>query len=409
MYQRQGKSAYKKDLKNIIALCDHLGNPQDQLRSIHIAGTNGKGSCSHIIGSCLVASGLKVGIYTSPHYKDFRERIKIDGKYISKKWVSNFITKHKATIEQIKPSFFEITVAMAFTYFHEEGVDVAVIETGLGGRLDSTNILKPLLTLITNISLDHQNMLGNTLVEIAHEKAGIIKSKTPIIIGEYQREVAPIFEGTAQKRSANLSYASALYQVDQKGSKVIVQDQEDNPLFTFKTHLRGPYTVKNIVSSIAILTEWNKLSNTKINAITVKKGFKLLKSKINYMGRWQEIQKKPLTIADSAHNVAGLSTAFSHLAIMKYKKLHIVLGFVNDKDLDQVLKLLPTDASYYFAKANIPRGQDAKLLQSKADNYNLKGRSYKTVKKAYKSAQKASSKKDLIFVCGSIFVTAEVL
>jgi len=412
MYHRVGQVAYKKDLTNTIQLCEAAGNPQDKIKTIHIAGTNGKGTTTHIIAGGLQSQGYKVGVYTSPHYKDFRERIKINGQYITSKFIVNFLNKHHETIELVDPSFFEVTVAMAFAYFESENVDFAIIETGLGGRLDSTNIINPLLSVITNISYDHQNLLGDTLQAIAGEKAGIIKEKVPILIGERQSEVEQVFIDKAKRMSAPITFAEDNLKLtllhSANGTKeyhVIYQDEIW--LKSLKTTISGPFQEKNLVTGLCALKMLSK--QIEINDSQLMHFFPDLIQKTAYMGRWQVLGQRPLIIADSAHNEGGLKLVINELTTIKKAHLHIVMGFVNDKDLSKVLALFPTNATYYFAKANIPRGLDASALQTVAKEFQLIGKSYTSVNKAFAAARKKAQPEDLIFVGGSIFVVAEVL
>lgn len=412
MYQRQGTSAYKKDLTNTLLLSEAAGNPHKSLKTIHIAGTNGKGTTTHIIAGGLQSQGYKVGVYTSPHYKDFRERIKINGTYISHRFVVNFLNQYHEEIEKIQPSFFEVTVVMAFKYFKSEGVDFAVIETGLGGRLDSTNVITPILSVITNISFDHQNLLGNTLQEIAIEKAGIIKPKVPILIGEKQTLVSPIFVKKAQECDSPLIFAEDILEIVQLKSKdelthhdIVAQKQ--NWIKNLSTSLFGPFQEKNIITGFASLYILSKM--VELDPDKLLTFFPNLIKETGYIGRWQVLHQSPLIIADSAHNEGGLKIVLNELNRIKKKQLHIVLGFVNDKELDKVLELFPKDAQYYFAKANIPRGLSASDLQSQAKSYKLLGKTYSSVRKAYAAAKSRAAADDLVFIGGSIFVVAEVL
>ncbi len=396
MYQRVGPAALKKDLTNIRKLCKHLDNPENKFPSIHIAGTNGKGSVTHMIAATLSDTDLKVGIYTSPHYMDFRERIKINNQLIPKKAVTGFVRKNRAVIEEIKPSFFEITVAMAFDYFAQEQVDIAIIETGLGGRLDSTNVITPLLSVITNISMDHQQMLGNTLKKIASEKAGIIKKNSPILIGEKQEEVLPVFKQKALSKSAPLKIASIRLNL---AEKKILTDL-----------LKAPYQLKNVTTALSALQLLSKVSSIySYNRKSAIQSLTDLYKKVYYLGRWQTISKKPLIISDSAHNEAGLTEVISALKKAKYTQIHFVLGFVNDKSLDTILQIFPKDAVYYFAKADIPRGLDATILKEQALKNSLDGKAYKSVKIALSAAKRKVKKGELIYVGGSIFTVAEVM
>jgi len=408
MYQRQGVSAFKKNLDNIIALCKLLGNPQNEFKSIHVAGTNGKGSTSHMIAASLQANGYRVGLYTSPHYKDYRERIKINAEFISEDEVINFVKMYKKDFLRIQPSFFEITVAMAFSHFANQKVDVAIIETGLGGRLDSTNIITPILSIITNISLDHQSMLGDTLDLIAGEKAGIIKNKVPVVIGEYQEDINHVF--------VNKSYItkSEIYQADQLTH--LTEMNNDNYHFSiknsnwsvdFKTTISNPYQLKNLIT--ALFSVYLLKNQFDLNIKKIALGIENINKLTYYIGRWMIIQEEPLVIFDSAHNEAGISHLVQYLNLKSYEKLHIVYGSANDKDLRTILSILPKDAIYYFAKADIPRGMKTETLKSKALDYNLQGLEYPSVSAAYRNALSTANNDDIIIVAGSIFVVAEVL
>jgi len=412
MYQRLGSAAYKKDLTNTIKLCESAGNPQNRIKTIHIAGTNGKGTTTHIIAGGLQAQGYKVGVYTSPHYKDFRERIKINGFYIPKSYIIDFLNRYSKDLEEIQPSFFEMTVAMAFLYFADEKVDFAVIETGLGGRLDSTNVINPLLAVITNISFDHQSMLGNTLPAIAGEKAGIIKNNIPVIIGERQKELEQIFINKAKEMSAQIHFATDHIQIIETGfsqlkkSYTVVYNKHPW-IENLSTDLTGPFQERNIITGMYALKLLSEKIN--INIDKLKDFFPNLKSKTGYIGRWQVLGSDPMIIADSAHNEGGLKIIMNEIQDLKYKKLHMILGFVNDKELSTVLEFFPKNAIYYFAKANIPRGLDAELLKTESEKYGLLGNSYSSVRKAFAAAKIKAHADDLIFIGGSIFVVAEVI
>ena len=389
MYQRQGKTAFKKDLNNILKLSKHLGQPEKQFKSIHIGGTNGKGSTSHMLASVLQEAGYKVGLYTSPHLKDFRERIRINGQMIRKNCVINFIKRNQEFLEQNKLSFFEMTVGMAFDYFAKKQVDIAIIEVGLGGRLDSTNIIIPELSIITNISFDHTQMLGDTLEKIAFEKAGIIKTNVPVIIGESVLETKKVFEEKAEKEMA------PIYFVDDKPAK-------------YKSDLQGNYQVKNIKT---VLTAINILQEKayKITDKHIKNGLLSVKINTGLRGRWDILNTQPISIADTAHNKAGLQYVLQQLQALEYDKLHIVLSVVNDKDLASILPLFPTNAVYYFSKAQIQRGLAAETLQDEAEKFGLRGRSYASVQKAYRQALQNAGKNDVVFIGGSTFTVAEVI
>lgn len=422
MYQRVGQAAFKKDLTNITKLCDALGNPQQKFSTIHIAGTNGKGSTAHLIASVLQARGLKVGLYTSPHYRDFRERIKINGEYISEAGVVDFVADNQGNFETIKPSFFEITVAIAFDYFAKEKVDIAVIETGLGGRLDSTNIIQPVLSVITNISFDHQQFLGDTLPLIAGEKAGIIKSKTPVVIGEKQSETMAVFIKKASEMDAPIYFAEnnlkAVLRSKLSGNQYFEVKSGRTILFQkLKLNLRGQYQVKNMLTAIQAILVFDKINEMpeKVTLASIKKGFSDVKSLTNFIGRWEYIGTYPTIICDSAHNEAGMKLAMAEVQKMKetpitrFEKLHIVMGVVNDKDVSKVFDIFPKDAIYYFAKPDIPRGLDANILKEKAAEFGVDGTVFESVNDALASAKQAADKKDLIYVGGSTFVVAEVI
>ncbi len=445
MYHRVGAVAFKKDLTNTLALCALLDNPQHKFKSIHVGGTNGKGSVSHLLAAVFQSKGLKVGLYTSPHYKDFRERIKINGQYIPEQYVVDFVAAQKANFESIEPSFFEMTVAMAFKYFAEEQVDLAIVEVGLGGRLDSTNVLSPLMSVITNISLDHTNMLGNTLPEIAYEKAGIIKPGVPVVIGEYDDETAPVFKAKAEKEGAPIVFANQRYQIMQHlrflgtnyeegdgvkiGGKVPFEEPTNKEkrtfwdftyydIYRYKTriieritvNLKGDYQAKNLLTVIQALETYNTLPNAIIlDEEDLRAGCGRVKSLTKLIGRWHIVSQKPYTIADSAHNEAGVALVLKQVADFAYKKLHIVMGCVNDKDLSNILKLYPTEATYYFAKANIPRGLAAEILREQGNALGLVGNAYPSVAEALEAARKVAQDDDLIMIMGSIFVVAEIL
>lgn len=388
IYQQKGASAFNGKLDNIKLLATTLGNPEKKFKSIHVAGTNGKGSSSHMLASILQEAGYKVGLYTSPHLKDFRERIRINGKKITKKFVIDFIANHKSFFEKNKLSFFEMTVGMAFDYFAKEEVDIAIVEVGLGGRLDSTNIIFPEVSLITNIGLDHTNLLGNSLEEVAREKAGIIKQNVPVIISEYQMETASVFKDIASEKAAKI---------------IFIENKVDKK---HKTDLLGSYQRKNINGVIATVAE---LKEFKIKERHIVKGLLNVVKNTKLMGRWQQLGVDPTIIADTAHNKEGLSIVLEQLKQQEYNNLHIVFGFLKDKDLNLVLHLYPKEATYYFCCPKIERGLPVRELKNNAANFELKGEAYSSVKEAFKAAKKNSKKSDLIFVGGSTFVVAEIL
>ncbi len=415
MYQRQGATAFKKDLTNIIALTDAIGRPQEQFKSIHIAGTNGKGSTAHILAAILQKAGYSTGLYTSPHYKDFRERIKINGLFIPEQTVVDFVQNNQDNFKKIKPSFFEMTVAMAFDYFAQQKVDIAIIETGLGGRLDSTNIIEPLFSVITNIGWDHEAMLGNTLPKIAAEKAGIIKKNRAVIIGQHQQATDHVFEQKAAKEQAPLYFAADLVQLERTNSALEQIEYKLDSTLAFlqaiqslKTDLIGAYQKYNLQTALAcckLLIQHGFDLNT--NHIKAACTSVIPTSKL--MGRWQILAKHPLTIAESGHNRDGIAFLMKGLAQQSYEQLHFVLGMVNDKDISIILKELPKTAVYYFCKANIPRGLSADILQQQANRFDLKGHCFSSVKAAFEAAKLAANSEDCILIAGSIFVVAEVL
>ncbi|PIA78399.1 tetrahydrofolate synthase [Gaetbulibacter sp. 4G1] len=390
MYQKQGKSAYKTDLSNTILLVNHLRQPHNDFKSIHVAGTNGKGSTSHMLASVLQEAGYNVGLYTSPHLKDFRERIKINGKEVSKSYVIGFIKRNKVFFEANQLSFFEMTVGMAFEYFSKKKVDIAVVEVGLGGRLDSTNIITPEVSVITNIGIDHTRFLGNTLKAIAFEKGGIIKPNIPVVIGETQKETQSVFKDLAKKSKSNIAFA----------------DKEITEVY--KSDLLGSYQIKNIKTVIQSIKELNK-NGYNISEENIKKGLLSVIKNTGLLGRWQVLNKKPKVVCDTGHNREGLQYVMRQLLNEKFEQLHIVFGVVNDKDLNSILDLLPQKATYYLCKPDIPRGLDANKLKSIFDKLNLKGKAFNSVKEAYKEALKHVNSNDFVFVGGSTFVVAEVI
>lgn len=417
MFQRIGSAAYKADLNNTIAICNLLDNPQNKFKAVHIAGTNGKGSTSHMLAAILQQAGYKVGLYTSPHLKDFRERIQINGQFISKSFVTNFIGTYKAGFEKIQPSFFEMTVGMAFQYFAHKRVDIAIIETGLGGRLDSTNVITPLVSVITNISMDHTNLLGNTLKKIATEKAGIIKPDIPVVIGETQEETENVFKLAAKKNNAPIHFADKLYAC-KKLQHVSIQGKSYLNCIVYRQdkvihkqlycELNGTYQRKNIPTVLTTCEQLTALG-FRLTTAAIRKGIKTVIAQTNLYGRWQTLNKRPLIIADTGHNEAGITEVVRQLKQTSYAHLHIVLGMVNDKDITSILKLLPKKANYYFCKANIPRGLNAETLQTQAAKAGLSGKVCGSVKNALKQARAAATKSDLIFIGGSTFVVAEAI
>jgi len=391
MYQLQGASAYKKDLTNTLLLADYLGHPEEKLRCIHVAGTNGKGSTSHFLASVFQEAGYKVGLYTSPHLKDFRERIKINGEPISEAFVTDFIGKHRSFFEQHDMSFFEMSVGLAFDYFREAQIDIAIIEVGMGGRLDSTNIITPLLSVITNIGFDHTQFLGNTLSAIAAEKAGIIKQNIPVVVGEYTSETQPVFIRTAAEKHAKIYFASDLI------------------LDTYPSPLEGNYQLKNKKTVLQALRVMQNTTDFVIPEEAIQTGFWNVIQNTGLQGRWQQLGQTPTVICDTAHNKEGLLLVLEQVLSQEFEHLHIVLGMVNDKDLTQILPLFPKNAHYYFCKPNIPRGLEASLLQNEAAQFGLIGTVYASVSDAYKVALRLARAADFIFIGGSTFVVAEIL
>lgn len=413
MYQRIGASAYKADLNTTIEIINYLDNPQDSFKSIHIAGTNGKGSTSHSLASVFQEAGYKTGLYTSPHLRDFRERIRINGEMIPENDVVDFIEKHKNKLEELELSFFEMTVAMAFDYFRKEKVDIAIIEVGMGGRLDSTNVINPELCVITNISLDHVKFLGENEKQIAKEKAGIIKPKTPIVIGETQEDSKNVFINTAKEKDSKILFADQIMDCRKDNTYSIEYQKFDiyknNILYLkdLKYPLLGNYQKKNLATVICALDILKESFN--INNTHIINGLNNVIKNTSLMGRWQVINRNPLAIADTGHNVAGINEVNRQLAETKYNKLHFVLSVVNDKDIDGILNLLPKDAEYYFCKADIPRGLSVNILAEKAIKCGLNGKIYDSVRHAYSTALENAKEGDLVFVGGSNFTVAEVV
>ncbi|MBI3718383.1 MAG: bifunctional folylpolyglutamate synthase/dihydrofolate synthase [Sphingobacteriales bacterium] len=412
MYSRIGAAAFKKDLTNTIQLCEALGNPHTKFKSIHVAGTNGKGSTSHMLAAILQSAGYKTGLYTSPHLKDFRERIKVNGEMVSESFVIDFTERIKPLIESIEPSFFEITVAMAFEYFAQQKVDVAVVEVGLGGRLDSTNIITPELSVITNIGWDHMNMLGDTLEKIAGEKAGIIKPTIPVVIGETSKETKDIFITKANECNASISFA------DQKrmaadwkhehhflNVEVATKGKEDHQ--HYQLDLAGEYQTKNLITVLEAVSQL-RLKGWNIDEAVLKKALSQTKEINGLHGRWEIIHQHPTVVLDVGHNVDGIKQIVRQLEDTDAPHVHIVIGMVKDKEVSAVLELLPKDASYYFTKALIPRALPEDDLLLKATEAGLQGETYTEVNIALKAAMAKAKKEDLILVCGSVFLVGEV-
>jgi dihydrofolate synthase/folylpolyglutamate synthase len=414
MYQRIGPAAYKPNLDNTLALCKMLGNPESRFRSVHIAGTNGKGSTSHMLAAILQNSGLKVGLYTSPHLQDFRERIRINGKTISQHYVVDFVKKHRHSFEEIAPSFFEWTVGLAFDFFANSRVDVAILETGLGGRLDSTNVVTPLLSVITNISYDHMNLLGDTLEKIAIEKAGIIKPGVPVVIGETQKETEDLFRQEAEKRKAPVFFADKhitakmVKDSPRQGLFIDIRKENKSWMQDVECGLRGSYQLKNIVTVSESVLQLRALG-FRIEDKDIRKGILYVSVMTGLRGRWEQLSTSPPTFADTGHNEAGIKEVLKQFDVTPHSQLFFVLGVVNDKDLQKILSLLPARAEYFFCSASVPRALDAKVLQQTAQKYGLKGNSYASVREALDAAQKKAKPTDLVFVGGSTFTVADAL
>ena len=413
MYQRIGAAAYKADLNNTVALLDRLGNPHHRFKSIHVAGTNGKGSTSHMLASIFQEAGYKTGLYTSPHLRDFRERIRINGEMIPEENVVGFIAKHKAFFEEQSLSFFEMTVGMAFDYFANEQVDMAIVEVGMGGRLDSTNLITPELSVITNIGLDHVQFLGDSLEKIAFEKAGIIKEGIPVVIGETQPETRQVFEEKAAECHSPIHFADQIFDCDKVHIESLTQQEYDvwknSELYleACTIPLMGNYQKKNLTT---VMCAADLLRNRfELSDDDIRDGVANVIRNTHLMGRWQILNQDPLTIADTGHNVDGIREVVGQLAEMTYNRLHFVIGMVNDKDIDHVLQLLPHNCEYYFCKADIPRGLDAGILTEKAFELGLRGSVYNSVRDAYRSAINAARFDDIIFIGGSNFIVAEVV
>jgi dihydrofolate synthase/folylpolyglutamate synthase len=410
MFQRVGAVAFKKDLGNTRRLLEALGDPQNSFKSVHIAGTNGKGSSAHALASILQSAGYKTGLYTSPHLKEFTERIRINGTEVSPEFVGQFVTEHQGLIEAINPSFFEVTVAMAFQYFASEAVDIAIIETGLGGRLDSTNVIDPLVSLITMIGYDHADLLGNTLPAIAGEKAGIIKPGRPVVIGADQPDLLPVFEAKAREVGAPLKIMRKMRVVTGEQG-VFHQDFEvletNKPPMTLRTDITANYFLKNIPGIWGVISEL-KGQGFDIDEEAIRSGFANIKTQTGLKGRWQMIRQKPLVVADVSHNEPGMAQLLDQVSLVPRKRLHMIIGMVRDKDISGVLNLLPKEATYYFTQSSVPRSLPAFDLHMQAEAMGLPGKSFDNVNEALKEAEKNAHSDDFILICGSTFVVAEI-
>ena len=408
MYQRVGKAAYKANLDNTLALDEHFCHPHKTFKTIHVAGTNGKGSVSHSLAAILQSAGYKTGLYTSPHLVDFRERIRVDGKMITENYICDFINNNTDIIGRLKPSFFEMSVALAFNYFHDMKVDVAVIEVGMGGRLDSTNIITPELSVITNIGYDHTQFLGNTLPLIAGEKAGIIKHNVPVVIGETHPETKDVFVAKAKEQESPISFADKEIKVE----KIKVTDNHKyteyliNGTESIKFDLFGEYQTKNLATIIEATTVL-KTRGFAISDNYISEALQNVKGLTGLHGRWEILAEEPLTICDTGHNVDGLSYVTTQLKAIRCQKLHIVLGFVNDKDVEHVMPLFPKNAKYYFTNAEIPRAMPANEVKAYGEKFGLEGEIYANVPSAYESAKKNASSDDAIFIGGSTFIVGD--
>lgn len=413
MYQRIGGAAYKADLNNTLQLAELLNQPQRQFKAVHIAGTNGKGSVAHLLASVLQEAGHKTGLYTSPHLKDFRERIRINGEMIPPEKVTNFIQHYKQDFEKMELSFFEMTVGLAFQFFADEKVDIAIVETGMGGRLDSTNILEPELSLITNIGLDHIRFLGNTMEQIAAEKAGIIKKHTTVIVGETQAEIVHVFKNKASEMEAELIFADQVFETRRMETPEASSQYYDiwknaaPYLEKLEVGLSGDYQQKNILTAICVLDKLREAYG--IDDGHIREGFARVVTLTGLLGRWQILDSNPVVVADAAHNLSGLREVVLQLKQMEFSRLHIVLGMVDDKQVEDILQILPRQAQFYFCKPDIPRGMDAEKLAGKAFEIGLRGEVYNSVRDAYLSADNNAAFNDLIFIGGSTFVVAEVV
>jgi len=412
MYQRDGKAAYKANLDNTISLDKYFEHPHRSFQTIHVAGTNGKGSVSHMLASILQESGLKTGLYTSPHLLDFRERITINGEMISEKEVVDFVYENQGKIDEIKPSFFEMSVAMAFSHFRNKKVDVAVIEVGMGGRLDSTNIISPLVSIITNIGFDHTAFLGNSLSDIAQEKAGIIKHGVPVVIGELNEETEPIFRKTAKANASLVCFSERRFSIrtinsNSLAQEIAVKNKQSGTTFNISLDLMGAYQKKNIIPVFGALQILVPYFNIPKHAII--SGLSKVVSNTNLLGRWQVIQDSPKVICDTGHNKEGLSYVFEQLSKETFSKLHIVFGTVDDKDLDSILEILPQDAQYYFTQAEIPRAMDSMKLSEAALRIGIQGKNFPNIPEAFRDAISNTKPSDLVFIGGSTFVVADLL
>lgn len=413
MFTRDGAVAFKKDLSNTLALCELMGNPQQQFRCIHVAGTNGKGSTSHTLSSIFQQAGYRTGLYTSPHLVDFRERIRINGVPIPEACVMEFVSRYHADLERIQPSFFEVTVAMAFQFFAREKVDMAIIETGMGGRLDSTNIIHPELSIITNIGWDHADMLGDNLPTIAREKAGIIKPLVPVVISEYQQETESVFAEIAASQQSSITFASKIYHSqsldrDLNGQKIAVKRISDQESQTYVLDLQGSYQAKNLLGILAAVDQLRK-QGWSLSENALRQGLATVQESTGLRGRWEILTTSPLVVCDTGHNADGWREILQNIQWTPHRQLHMVIGVMRDKDLSRMLPLLPTEAQYYFCQVDMPRALPAEELAQTAKKYSLMGASYPGVQDALFAAKSQAHAQDLIFVGGSTFVVGALL
>ncbi len=412
MFSRIGADAIKKDITNTVQLCESLGNPHVKFKSVHIAGTNGKGSVSHMLAAILQSAGYKTGLYTSPHLKDFRERIRINGEMIPEQFVIDFVQRMQSDIEELNPSFFEITVAMAFDFFAREKIDIGIVEVGLGGRLDSTNIINPELSVITNISRDHMNVLGDTLEKIAFEKAGIIKENIPVIIGETSPDTRSVFEEVAASKNARIVFADQVryvsgWQFEKTHLDVEIANLVKDEHHTYSLDLTGYYQTKNLVTVLEAVAQLH-VQDWKISQSHIETALQGVKKLTGLHGRWEIIHRQPLIVLDVAHNADGMKQLVSQIELTEYNDLHIIIGMVKDKEVETVLSLLPREARYYFTRAGIPRAISEGELRQKGNSLGLTGEHFPDVNKALATARHHANKEDLILICGSVFVVGEV-
>ncbi|MBE9511454.1 MAG: bifunctional folylpolyglutamate synthase/dihydrofolate synthase [Bacteroidetes bacterium] len=414
MFQRQGKIAYNAKLDNSLAMDEYFDHPHKNFRSIHIAGTNGKGSVAHILASILQGAGFKTGLYTSPHLKDFRERIRVNGVPVPESKVIDLVTQNRELLDKIEPSFFEMSVAMALKHFSDEEVDMAVIETGMGGRLDSTNIITPVLSVITNIGMDHSIYLGNSLEKIAYEKAGIIKPGVPVVVGETDKETDHVFIDKARETGSEIVFADRNFSseysfISLDGLQVMNIEKKGGEGYPeLKIDLNGIYQRKNVITTLQVVEKLNEIE-LRISLESLYKGMRLVRKNTGFRGRWEVLENNPLIVCDTGHNREGLILVIEQIKQTAWRNLHMVIGMVNDKNMANILPLFPVEANYYFCRPDIPRGLDSEILKNEAAGYELAGQSYGTVKAALDAAKQQAGKQDMIFVGGSTFVVAEVL